>query len=94
MKTITVLASLPVVLLSFSQLVAAASSSFSPSAQEPLAQSPEENLRHGHDNQHRQKPNFLVFLTDDQDLHMNSLDYQPLVQKYLRNQGTDSRWRK
>ncbi|KAG9326460.1 hypothetical protein KVV02_001639 [Mortierella alpina] len=86
MKTITVLASLPVALLSFSQLVAAASSSTS---QEPLAKAPEENIRHGHDNPHRQKPNFLVFLTDDQDLHMNSLDYQPLVQKYLRDQGTE-----
>ncbi|KAF9937767.1 hypothetical protein BGZ67_000923 [Mortierella alpina] len=86
MKTITVLAYLPVALLSFSQLVAAASSSTS---QEPLAKAPEENIRHGHDNHHRQKPNFLVFLTDDQDLHMNSLDYQPLVQKYLRDQGTE-----
>ncbi|KAI8357724.1 alkaline-phosphatase-like protein [Mortierella sp. GBAus27b] len=35
------------------------------------------------------KPNFLVILTDDQDLRMNSLDYLPLVKKYLRDEGTE-----
>ncbi|KAI1298327.1 hypothetical protein EDD11_006793 [Mortierella claussenii] len=95
MKTITLLA--PLVILSFSQLVAAASSStFS---QEPLAQVPEDsssNTHHGGDHGHghghghgHQKPNFLIFLTDDQDRRMNSLDHLPLVKKYLRDEGTE-----
>ncbi|KAF9899686.1 hypothetical protein BX616_002894 [Lobosporangium transversale] len=65
----------PIVILSFSKLVAVQS------------QSSDRNGR-GHDH-HNQKPNFLVFLTDDQDLHMNSLDYLPLVQKYIRDEGTE-----
>lgn len=34
------------------------------------------------------KPNIVFILTDDQDLHMDSLDYVPLIQKHLINQGT------
>ena len=34
------------------------------------------------------RPNVVFILTDDQDLHMNSLDYMPLVQKHLIDQGT------
>lgn len=34
------------------------------------------------------KPNIVFILTDDQDLHMNSLDYMPLLQKYLVQEGT------
>ena len=34
------------------------------------------------------KPNILFVLTDDQDWHMQSLDYMPLLQKYLVNEGT------
>lgn len=34
------------------------------------------------------KPNFLFILTDDQDLHMQSIDYMPLLKKHLSNQGT------
>ncbi|KAF9164832.1 hypothetical protein DFQ26_000963 [Actinomortierella ambigua] len=35
------------------------------------------------------KPNFIVFLTDDQDQRYNSLDYMPLVNKYIRKEGTE-----
>ncbi|ORX97372.1 Arylsulphatase [Basidiobolus meristosporus CBS 931.73] len=34
------------------------------------------------------KPNFLIFLMDDQDLKMDSLNYMPRVQKYIASQGT------
>lgn len=34
------------------------------------------------------RPNIVFILTDDQDAHMNSLDYMPLTQKYLMNEGT------
>ncbi|PVH95205.1 Arylsulphatase [Periconia macrospinosa] len=34
------------------------------------------------------KPNFVFIITDDQDLHLASLDYMPLVQKHLGDQGT------
>ncbi|KAI4682787.1 uncharacterized protein J4E84_007252 [Alternaria hordeiaustralica] len=34
------------------------------------------------------KPNFIFIITDDQDLHLNSLDYQPAVQKYFAQEGT------
>ena len=38
---------------------------------------------HGH-----KKPNFIFIMTDDQDLHLNSLDYQPVVQKQFVQKGT------
>ncbi|TEA13853.1 Arylsulfatase [Colletotrichum sidae] len=34
------------------------------------------------------RPNIVFVLTDDQDLHMNSLDYIPLIQKRLIDEGT------
>lgn len=34
------------------------------------------------------KPNFIVILTDDQDLRLNSMDYMPGVKHYLTDQGT------
>jgi hypothetical protein len=34
------------------------------------------------------RPNIVFVLTDDQDLHMNSLEYLPSVQKHLLQQGT------
>jgi len=34
------------------------------------------------------KPNIVFVLTDDQDLHMQSLDYVPLIKKHLINEGT------
>jgi len=35
-----------------------------------------------------QKPNIVFILTDDQDLHMNSLDYTPLINQHLTKRGT------
>ncbi|XPS75790.1 hypothetical protein M3J07_007857 [Ascochyta lentis] len=34
------------------------------------------------------KPNFIFIMTDDQDLHLNSIDYQPSVQKHFAQEGT------
>lgn len=34
------------------------------------------------------KPNIIFILTDDQDWHMQSLDYMPLLHKYILNEGT------
>lgn len=34
------------------------------------------------------RPNVVFILTDDQDLHMDSLDYMPLLKKHLIDQGT------
>lgn len=36
----------------------------------------------------QQKPNFVFIMTDDQDLHLNSLDYQKTVQQKLIKKGT------
>lgn len=33
-------------------------------------------------------PNFIFVITDDQDLHLNSLDYQPSVQTHFAQEGT------
>ena len=35
------------------------------------------------------RPNIILILTDDQDLHMNSLDYMPLTRKLIADQGTE-----
>jgi arylsulfatase A-like enzyme len=34
------------------------------------------------------RPNIVFILTDDQDLHLNSLDYTPLTRKYILEEGT------
>lgn len=34
------------------------------------------------------KPNFIFIMTDDQDLHLNSIDYQKSVQKHFAQEGT------
>ncbi|KAH8594600.1 alkaline-phosphatase-like protein [Bisporella sp. PMI_857] len=34
------------------------------------------------------KPNIVVILTDDQDLHMDSVDYMPLLKKHVIDKGT------
>ncbi|KAI0426278.1 arylsulfatase-like protein [Xylaria sp. FL1042] len=39
----------------------------------------------------RSRPNIVFILTDDQDLHMQSLDYMPFVKKHLVDRGTSFR---
>lgn len=34
------------------------------------------------------KPNFVFIITDDQDLHLGSMDYMPLTKKHMGEQGT------
>lgn len=34
------------------------------------------------------RPNIVFILTDDQDSHMNSLDYMPITQQHLIKAGT------
>jgi arylsulfatase A-like enzyme len=36
----------------------------------------------------RRRPNVVFILTDDQDVHLSSLEYMPLVKKHLIDQGT------
>ncbi|KAI2471954.1 Arylsulphatase [Annulohypoxylon bovei var. microspora] len=46
-------------------------------------------LGHSHGPQpQRRQPNVVFILTDDQDVHLGSLDYMPLVKKHLLDQGT------
>jgi arylsulfatase A-like enzyme len=33
------------------------------------------------------RPNFVIIMSDDQDLHLNSLAYQPAVQKHFADDG-------
>ncbi|KAI1171948.1 arylsulfatase [Nemania sp. FL0916] len=35
-----------------------------------------------------QRPNIVFIMTDDQDLHLNSIDHQPIVKKELAEKGT------
>ncbi|KAI2602206.1 alkaline-phosphatase-like protein [Hypoxylon sp. NC1633] len=55
---------------------------FGPVNQKPL------KLENGRIGQGGPYPNIVFILTDDQDLHMNSLDYMPFVQKHLLDHGT------
>ncbi|KAG0361904.1 hypothetical protein BGX24_005233, partial [Mortierella sp. AD032] len=91
MKSTTILAAVPcALLLTLSQVATLANAQYT-NDPNPEAGAPVINHGHGHNKPPHhgdQKPNFLVFLTDDQDRRINSLDYQPLVQKYLRDQGT------
>ena len=34
------------------------------------------------------RPNIIVVLTDDQDLHMDSVNYMPLLKKHVIDHGT------
>lgn len=34
------------------------------------------------------KPNVVFILTDDQDVHMNSMDYMPRLKQYMIDEGT------
>ncbi|KAI8963110.1 Arylsulphatase [Daldinia sp. FL1419] len=56
---------------------------FEPTNQKPIT------LTDGWTGQHAQsRPNIVFILTDDQDLHMNSIDYMPFLKKHLLEQGT------
>jgi N-acetylglucosamine-6-sulfatase len=35
------------------------------------------------------RPNIVVVLTDDQDLHMQSVDFMPLLKKHITDHGTN-----
>jgi N-acetylglucosamine-6-sulfatase len=37
---------------------------------------------------HASKPNFIFIITDDQDLLLDSVNYQPSVQKHFAQEGT------
>jgi hypothetical protein len=37
----------------------------------------------------RKRPNIVLILTDDQDLHMNSMDYMPLTRELIADEGTE-----
>lgn len=34
------------------------------------------------------RPNIILIITDDQDLHLSSLDYMPITMKQMRDEGT------
>ena len=34
------------------------------------------------------KPNFVLIMSDDQDVHLNLLDHMPLLQSHMTEQGT------
>ncbi|KAI1104910.1 Arylsulphatase [Jackrogersella minutella] len=53
------------------------------------ASSPEQvPLGSSHGPPQRRQPNVVFVLTDDQDAHLSSLDYMPLVKKHLLDRGT------
>ncbi|KAI0468019.1 arylsulfatase-like protein [Xylaria cf. heliscus] len=62
-----------------SRVQASLANAFGPANQKPIA-----GLGSG-------RPNIVFILTDDQDLHMQSLDYMPFVREHLINQGTSFR---
>lgn len=39
-------------------------------------------------NSGRKQPNIIFILTDDQDRHLNSLDFLPFIKKHLTEKGT------
>jgi arylsulfatase A-like enzyme len=45
-------------------------------------------LQHPHPHQHPQPPNIIFILTDDQDLHMDSLSYMPHLKTHISERGT------
>jgi hypothetical protein len=53
-----------------------------------LCQSDHQASKTGLPTQPTTKPNIIFLLTDDQDLHLDSLNYMPLLKKHLLDQGT------
>lgn len=46
------------------------------------------SLRPGPDTVNGRRPNIIFILTDDQDVHLDSLEWMPHVKKHLLDQGT------
>ena len=69
---------LPTAILT-SLAVAGSVTAFGPEAQHPLGLGPHRGTK---------RPNIVFILTDDQDLHMNSLDYLPHIKRHITDRGT------
>lgn len=52
------------------------------------SQSPEHHLGSRGNGTAGAQPNVVFILTDDQDVHLDSLSYMPFVKKHLTDQGT------
>lgn len=60
-----------------------------PLEQVPLVKVDSSLDRNGQSSNHAGKrPNVVMILTDDQDMHMQSLDYMPLLKKHMMDRGT------
>lgn len=68
-------------LLLASTLAAEAVASIAGSPQQPLFNGPLKEVK-------GKRPNIVFVLTDDQDVHMESLSYMPFVKKHLMDKGT------
>ncbi|KAI2778173.1 Arylsulphatase [Daldinia loculata] len=55
---------------------------FGPANQQPIT------LTDGWTGQPQSRPNIVFILTDDQDLHLNSIEYMPFLKKHLIEHGT------
>ncbi|KAF2704668.1 Arylsulphatase [Pleomassaria siparia CBS 279.74] len=56
--------------------------------QQQVISGPEHRPQDSYASVNSKRPNVVFILTDDQDLHMQSLDYLPLIKKHLLDQGT------
>ena len=74
-------------LLPITALLAGVAAAFV-SDQEYLGFEPEAQEHLGFEHKHQQRPNIVFILTDDQDVHLSSLDYMPYVKKHLIEEGT------